>query len=68
MQVLGIPRSGFSLLMSSLDSIISWDWEQRAKLSEINQTLGRKVIKDFFYNKDVNSFKNNLNYFYVYRI
>ena len=50
MQVLGIPRSGFSLLMSSLDCIISWDWEQRARLSEINEALGRKVIKDFFNN------------------
>ena len=48
MQVLGIPRSGFSLLISALDHLIPWNWEQREQLSSLNSILGKKLFKNFF--------------------
>lgn len=48
MQVLGIPRSGFSLIMNALDHQILWDSDQRSELGEINAILGKEVTKNFF--------------------
>ena len=49
MQVLGIPRSGFSLLISALDHLIPWKWEQREQLSSLNSILGKKLFENFFF-------------------
>jgi hypothetical protein len=48
MQVLGIPRSGFSLIMNALDNLIIWDYEQRGELESINLLIGQEIFKNFF--------------------
>lgn len=48
MQVLGIPRSGFSLIMNALDHLILWNHDQRNELGHINTVIGKEIFKKFF--------------------
>ena len=59
LDIIGIPRSGFSLIISSLDYLIKWNWDQRKILQLINLKLG-KILTEALFSSFCDSYLKNI--------